>query len=169
MKIFIRNLVLCALPLMFAMGAGYGFTRIQGSCGAMVGALFAAKCAGRGLAAQDTTKAAAAPAQPAAASVSVDEAAVAKNVVDRVAQDTGSVFPVDVGQLVLWTKVSGAGGIAIHHVWFHGDTQVGDVELQVGGSPRRTWSRKSVPAAWTGPWHVEVGAAAGAVGKGVDS
>ena len=47
MKIFIRNLVLCALPLMFAMGAGYGFTRIQGSCGAMVGALFAAKCAGR--------------------------------------------------------------------------------------------------------------------------
>src|SRR6266702_2071926 len=87
--------------------------------------------AGGGLAAQDTTKAAAAPAQPAAASVSVDEAAVAKNVVDRVAQDTGSVFPVDVGQLVLWTKVSGAtpgGETAIHHVWFHGDTQVGDVE-----------------------------------------
>src|SRR5439155_26958880 len=47
MKIFIRNLVLCALPLLFAMGAGYGFTRIQGSCGAMVGALLAAKCAGR--------------------------------------------------------------------------------------------------------------------------
>src|SRR2546421_4670435 len=46
--------------------------------------------AGGGLAAQDTTKAAAAPAQPAAASVSVDEAAVAKNVVDRVAQDTRS-------------------------------------------------------------------------------
>src|SRR5437762_6803414 len=97
--------------------------------------------AGGGLAAQDTTKAAA-PAQPAAASVSVDEAAVAKNVVDRVPQDTGSVFPVDVGQLVLWTKVSGAAGTALHHVWFHGDTQVGDVELQVGGSPWRTWSRK---------------------------
>src|SRR5438445_53332 len=123
--------------------------------------------AGGGLAAQDTTKAAA-PAQPAAASVSVDEAAVAKNVVDRVAQDTGSVFPVDVGQLVLWTKVSGAGGIAIHHVWFHGDTQVGDVELQVGGSPWRTWSRKSVPADWTGPWHVEVRDAAGAVLKRMD-
>ena len=124
--------------------------------------------AGGGLAAQDTTKAAAAPAQPAAASVSVDEAVVAKNVVDRVAQDTGSVFPVDVGQLVLWTKVSGAGGIAIHHVWFHGDTQVGDVELQVGGSPWRTWSRKTVPADWTGPWHVEVRDAAGAVLKRID-
>src|SRR5438046_6679951 len=117
--------------------------------------------AGGGLAAQDTTKAAA-PAQPAAASVSVDEAAVAKNVVDRVPQDTGSVFPVDVGQLVLWTKVSGAAGTALHHVWFHGDTQVGDVELQVGGSPWRTWSRKTVPADWTGAWHVEVRDAAGA-------
>jgi len=47
MKIFFRHLVLCALPILFAAGAGYGFTTIQGSCGAMVGALFAAKCAGR--------------------------------------------------------------------------------------------------------------------------
>src|SRR5205814_1422584 len=61
-----------------------------------------------------------------------------------------------------------AGGTAIHHVWFHGDTQVGDVELQVGGSPWRTWSRKSVPADWTGPWHVEVRDAAGAVLKRID-
>ncbi len=132
--------------------------------------------AGGGLAAQDTTKAApaapaAAPAQPASASVSVDEAAVAKNVVDRVPQDTGSVFPVDVGQLVFWTKVSGAPAGAettIHHVWFHGDTQVGDVELHVGGSPWRTWSRKTVPADWTGAWHVEVRDAAGTVVKRVD-
>jgi len=47
MKIFFRHLVLCALPILFAAGAGYGFTTIQGSCGAMVGALFAAKCGGR--------------------------------------------------------------------------------------------------------------------------
>ena len=128
---------------------------------------------GGGLAAQDTTKAAPAPApaQPASASVSVDEAAVAKNVVDRVPQDTGSVFPVDVGQLAFWTKVSGAPAGAettIHHVWFHGDTQVGDVELHVGGSPWRTWSRKTVPADWTGAWHVEVRDAAGTVVKRVD-
>jgi hypothetical protein len=126
--------------------------------------------AGGGLAAQDTTKAAA-PAQPAAASVSVDEATVAKNVVDRVPQDTGSVFPVDVAQLVFWTKVSGAPAgqeTTIHHVWFHGDTQVGDVELHVGGSPWRTWSRKTVPADWTGAWHVEVRDAAGTVLKRID-
>src|SRR5881409_3019568 len=91
---------------------------------------------GRGLAAQDTTKAAApAPAPaPAAAtpSVTVVEAVVAKSVVDRQPQDTGAAFPADVSQLNCWTKVEGAGGSSIHHVWFHGDTQVGDVELQDG-------------------------------------
>src|SRR5881398_3697507 len=120
---------------------------------------------GRGLAAQDTTKAAApAPAPaPAAAtpSVTVVEAVVAKSVLDRQPQDTGAAFPADVGQLNCWTKVEGAGGSTLHHVWFHGDTQVGDVELQVGGSPWRTWSRKTVPADWTGAWHVEVRDAAG--------
>lgn len=47
MKTFVRHLVLCSLPILFAAGAGFYFTTIQGSCGAMVGALFAGKCAGR--------------------------------------------------------------------------------------------------------------------------
>jgi DUF2914 family protein len=126
-------------------------------------------------AAQDTTKQAPAPAPaaaPAAAApapdVTVVEAAVARTVVDRQPQDSGSTFPVDVGQLVCWTKVAGAGGSSVHHVWFHGDTQVGDMELQVGGSPWRTWSRKSVPADWTGAWHVEIRNAAGTVLKRID-
>src|SRR5881397_1761929 len=94
---------------------------------------------GRGLAAQDTTKAAAPAAAPTAAApaVTVGEAVVARSVLDRQPQDTGTAFPTDVGQLISWTKVEGAGGSSIHHVWFHGDTQVGDVELQVGGSPWR--------------------------------
>jgi DUF2914 family protein len=131
-------------------------------------------CSTAGLAAQDTSKAAApaaaapAAAAPAAAAVNVAEAAVARSVVDRQPQDTGTAFPADVGQLVCWTKVAGAGGAVIHHVWFHGDTQVGDMELQVGGSPWRTWSRKSVPADWTGAWHVEVRDAAGSVLKRID-
>ena len=128
--------------------------------------------AARGVAAQDTTKAAApapAPAAaPATAAVDVAEAVVAKSVVDRQPQDTGTTFPVDVGQVVCWTKVAGAEGTSIHHVWFHGDTQVGDVELQVGGSPWRTWSKKTVPPDWTGAWHVEVRDAAGTVLKRLD-
>lgn len=123
-----------------------------------------AVCAAPGIAAQDTSKTAA----PAAAAVDVAEAVVARSVVDRQPQDTGTAFPADVGQLICWTKVTGAGGAAIHHVWFHGDTQVGDVELQVGGSPWRTWSRKTVPPDWTGAWHVEVRDAAGTVVKRID-
>lgn len=125
-------------------------------------------CTAPGLAAQDTTKAAPPAAAAPAAAASVAEAAVARSVVDRQPQDTGSAFPADVGQLICWTKVTGAGGAAIHHVWFHGDTQVGDMELQVGGSPWRTWSRKTVPPDWTGAWHVEVRDAAGTVLKRLD-
>ena len=131
-------------------------------------ALFAASALllGRALAAQDTTQAAAPTAT--AAPVTVVEAVVARSVLDRQPQDTGTAFPADVGQLICWTKVEGAGGSSIHHVWFHGDTEVGNVELQVGGSPWRTWSRKAVPADWTGPWHVEVRDAAGTVLKRID-
>ncbi len=123
------------------------------------------------LAAQDTTKAA--PPAPAQAppALTVADAAVARTVVDRVPQDTGAAFPDSVGSLVFFTKISGAPAGAetvVHHVWFHGDTQVGDVELHVAGSPWRTWSRKTVPADWKGPWHVEVRDASGAVLKRVD-
>jgi hypothetical protein len=115
----------------------------------------------RGLAAQDSTK-------TPTPTVTLAEAVVAKSVVDRQPQDTGSAFAPDVGQLVCWTKLTGGAGSAIHHVWFHGDTQVGDIELQVGGSPWRTWSRKTVPAEWTGAWRVEVRDAAGTVLKRID-
>jgi hypothetical protein len=127
------------------------------------------------LAAQDTTPQPPAPpappAQPAPAAAASNvtvEAVLARSLIDRMPQDTGSAFPADVGQLVLWTKVSGAAGTPIRHVWFHGDAEADNVELNVGGSPWRTWSRKNIPADWTGPWHVEVRDAAGAVLKRID-
>src|SRR5260370_2934481 len=68
-----------------------------------------AVCTAPGLAAQDTTKAAApAAAAPAAAAVDVAEAVVARSVVDRQPQDTGTAFPADAGQLNCWSKVTGA-------------------------------------------------------------
>ena len=118
------------------------------------------------LAAQDST--AAKPAAT-AASLQVTDAAIAKSVVDRAPQDTGATFGADVAQLICWTKIEGASGAtSVHHVWFHGDQQVADVELQVGGSPWRTYSRKTVPADWTGAWHVEVRDASGTVLKRLD-
>ena len=119
------------------------------------------------LAAQDTTAKPAAPpaAAPAAAAsaATVEAAVLARNVVDRVPQDTGTAFSV-----VLWMRVTGASGQTLHHVWYFGDTEVGNVPLTVGGSPWRTWSRKTVPAEAKGAWHVEIKDDAGTVLKRID-
>jgi hypothetical protein len=117
--------------------------------------------------AQDTT--AAPPAAPAAlpSNVSV-EAVLARSVVDRAPQDTGIAFPDSVGSIVLWMRATGASGQTLHHVWFFGDTEVGDVPLTIGGSPWRTWSRKSVAMDAKGAWHVEIRDDAGTVLKRID-
>lgn len=122
------------------------------------------------LAAQDSMQAKAPAAPPATAGLTLDDAVIARSVVDRAPQDSGTTFPADVGQLICFTRLSGgaAESGAIHHVWFHGDTQVADVELTVSGSPWRTWSRKTIPADWTGAWHVEVRDASGTVLKRID-
>src|SRR5438105_287748 len=111
---------------------------------------------GRGLAAQDTTQAAA----PAAAApqVTVVEAVVARSVVDRQPQDTGATFPVDVGQLNCWTKVEGAGGAASPPALDplpatasprSPETIIGAVAWRANVSRRDTGDRERV-AGWTG-------------------
>ncbi len=121
-------------------------------------------------AAQDTTKAAAPPAPPPAAapSTATVEAVLARSVVDRAPQDSGTAFPDSVGTLVLWMRVTDGNGQTLHHVWFHGGDQVGDVPLTIGGSPWRSWSRKTIPADAKGAWHVEIRDEAGNVIKRVD-
>lgn len=114
------------------------------------------------LSAQDSS---AAPAAPQAVTV---EAVLARNVVDRAPQDTGTAFPADVGSVVLWTRVTGGDGQTLNHVWFYGDTEVGNVPLTIGGSPWRTWSRKTIPAEATGAWHVEIRDGAGTVLQRID-
>jgi hypothetical protein len=117
-------------------------------------------------AAQDTVARPAAPPPAAAApatALSV-EAVLARAVMDRVPHDTGTSFPATVGELFLWTRVTGAAPEdAIHHLWFRGAEQVADVELRIGGSPWRTWSRKTITPEDVGEWHVEVRDAAGNV------
>jgi hypothetical protein len=121
------------------------------------------------VAAQDTTKAPpAAPPAPPAASAATVEAVLARSVADRVPQDTGTAFSDSVGTIVLWMRVAGGTGQTLHHVWFHGDDQVGDVTLTIGGSPWRTWSRKTIPADAKGAWHVEIRDEAGTVLKRID-
>ena len=116
-----------------------------------------------GLAAQNPSATAPAPQNTATV-----EAVLARNVLDRAPQDTGVAFPADVGTVVLWTRVTGGDGQTLNHVWFYGDTEVGNVPLTIGGSPWRTWSRKTIPAEATGAWHVEIRDAAGTVLKRID-
>lgn len=117
--------------------------------------------------AQDST--AAPPPVPTAAPSNVTvEAVLARSLVDRAPQDTGTAFPDSVGTIVLWMRASGASGQTLHHVWFYGDTEVGNVPLTISGSPWRTWSRKTVPAEAKGAWHVEIRDDAGTVLKRID-
>jgi hypothetical protein len=116
------------------------------------------------VAAQDTT-AAPAPAAAAASNISV-EAVLTSAVVDRAPQDTIAAVSLSTESdtVYLWTRVSGAEpGTMLHHVWFRGDEQVGDVELTINGSPWRTWSRKTIVASDAGAWRVEVRDGAGNV------
>jgi hypothetical protein len=48
-RILLRHLVIAAVPLACGIAASYAFARSQGSCGALVGPLFASKCHGRQL------------------------------------------------------------------------------------------------------------------------
>src|SRR3954470_9407938 len=120
------------------------------------------------LAAQDTTKQTAPPAAAAPASNVNVEAVLARDIADRAPQDSGTAFPDSVGTVVLWMRVTGGNGQTLHHVWFHGDDQVGDVALAIGGSPWRSWSRKQVPADAKGAWHVEIRDEGGTVLKRID-
>jgi hypothetical protein len=70
--------------------------------------------------------------------------------------DTASSFGADVGQVAGWSRVSGMeAGSKITHLWIHG-ADSSRVELNVGGSPWRTYSRKTIPAGATGDWTLEV-------------
>jgi hypothetical protein len=90
------------------------------------------------------------------------ELAIGKSVEAGNPVDTASSFGSDVGQIAGWSRVSGlAAGSKITHLWIHG-ADSSRVELNVGGSPWRTYSRKTIPAGATGDWTLEVLGADGA-------
>ena len=96
--------------------------------------------------------------------LTVPESSVATNVVDRMPIGAAMTFPASVERLYAWTRIQGAAGeTMIHHVWIHGDIEMADLELRIGGSPWRTWSNKAILPEWTGDWRVEVRDASGNV------
>lgn len=96
--------------------------------------------------------------------LAVDEATICLSVVDRMPQDPGDIFTADVGQVYCFSKISGgAEGAMIRHVWKMGDQEMAVVELNIGGSPWRTWSSKKIDPTWSGAWTVEIQDAQGMV------
>jgi hypothetical protein len=84
------------------------------------------------------------------------EIAIGKSIESGNAVDTASAFDATVGQVAGWTRVSGvAAGSKITHLWIHG-ADTARVELNIGGSPWRTYSRKTIPEGATGDWTLEV-------------
>lgn len=85
------------------------------------------------------------------------EIAVARDVVDRMPVDEGTKYPVDVGEVWCWTRVTGAEpGTTIEHVWMRGAQEMAVVPLQIGGPSWRTYSSKTIPPEWSGEWRVYV-------------
>ena len=83
------------------------------------------------------------------------EGAIAADVVDMEPVEPGTTFSADVGTLWCWTKVTGAEGTTVEHVWSFGEYEW-VVALDLGGSPWRTYSSKKIVPEWTGDWTVTV-------------
>ena len=82
-------------------------------------------------------------------------AVVCLKVENRVPVGAATTFPVEVGELACFSELHGVTG-SIHHVWFHGEENVRDIELAVRAERWRTWSVKRIPPTATGDWRVEV-------------
>lgn len=83
------------------------------------------------------------------------ELVVAAGVEDREPVGVADTFPADVGQVYAWMRVTDGADQALEVEWSHGENSF-VVPLEIGGSPWRTWSSKTIPPEWAGPWTVVV-------------
>ncbi|UCG14911.1 MAG: DUF2914 domain-containing protein [Deltaproteobacteria bacterium] len=90
-------------------------------------------------------------------SLDVGVAAICRDMVDREPVDAGISFPVSVGQLYCFTKITGAQSpTQVTHVWYYGETERARVDLTVNSASWRTWSSKIVQPHEVGSWRVDV-------------
>jgi hypothetical protein len=109
-----------------------------------------------------------AQAPPPAASGLEIESQLCRSVLEREPVEPAESFSADVGQVFLWTKVTGATDSAIiKHVWFYGEQEMATVELPVRSSSWRTWSSKNILPQWVGNWQVKIVDAEGNIFKSV--
>ncbi len=83
------------------------------------------------------------------------ELVIASSVEDRQPVDARNSFPEGTGTVTAWARTEGLTGTTITFVWEH-PNGVTTINVMIGGSPWRTWTRKSIPEGWTGEWTVRV-------------
>ena len=87
----------------------------------------------------------------------VTAAAMCKNVVDLEPVDSGTSFPVSLGMLYCFTKVTAAQSpTQITHVWYFDGTERARVGLAVHSVSWRTYSSKIIQPHEMGAWSVDV-------------
>jgi len=78
---------------------------------------------------------------------------VAKNEAVGIATD----FSPEVGKVYFWTKVSCENiPTKVRHIWYHENTEMAEVTLEIKYPSMRTFSCKKIMPQWTGAWYVEI-------------
>ena len=79
------------------------------------------------------------------------ETVTCASVEDRLPVQEGTQFDASTERVYFWNKViTEETPTTIQHVWYADGKKINAVELNIGGSPWRTWSYKTVwPADWT--------------------
>ena len=89
--------------------------------------------------------------------ITVAQAVVCQEVVDRMPVGTGDVIPAGTERVFCFTRINGAQGeTEITHNWYYQGALKASVVLPVRTSEWRTWSSKTLLPEWTGEWMVEV-------------
>ncbi len=97
-----------------------------------------------------------APAVP-AQEISVAEAVIAQEVVDRMPLGAGDVISAGIERVYCFTRIEGAREeTEITHNWYYKGALKASVALPVRSLSWRTWSSKALLPEWTGEWMVEV-------------
>ena len=92
-----------------------------------------------------------------AASLTVEEIAVATSVENHAPVGAAESFPASTEKLFCYSKVAGGKeGDTIVHRWSHDGKMISEVTLKVNGSPWRTFSTKALDEDAAGSWTVEV-------------
>jgi hypothetical protein len=91
----------------------------------------------------------------AAKSVAVAEVSVGTAVANHELTGSAQSFPKGTSKLYCLSKLTGADSV-VEHVWYKGDAEQGRVKLNVGGSPWRTYSTKTLGPDASGDWRCDV-------------